>query len=204
MAVRGRGIPIRKSGMYFMFRHKLHVDLQKAKLAIHDITVGFQKTFITTKGKILHFDKKVKDINLSIFTNTLRIHDLYREVPPALFPQARKMSVKGTAKLMLSIKGKMDSSKRGSLPGIYGKFRIKGAEFKYADLPQSINHLNADIRFTPHFLHVKQFAFNVGKNPISLMALIKNFQKPKVDVSLKANLNLAEVKDAVKLPKGCP
>ncbi len=202
MAVRGRGIPVRKSGMYFMFRHKLAVDLKKKNLTISDLTVGLQKTALTLKGTVKGFDQPKKKLDLTLATNNIRFQDLFKEVPPAMFPQARKMSVKGTARLHVSIKGTLDAKKPKALPAIHGLFKIMGAEFKYADLPKSINHFNADISFTQDSLHVKKFKLNIGQDPISLVAKIDHFKKPVVDVALKAHVDLGGLKDAVKFPKG--
>ncbi len=200
MTIRGRGLPVRKSGMYFMMRHKLHVDLKAGNLRIDDFAFGLKKTVIAAKGAVKGFNKKVKHLKLSIHTNTLRLHDLYREVPPAMFPQARKMKVKGTAKLSLSVKGKI--GKPGQMPGVRGRFRINKAYIKYADLPKAIHALNANILFTTNSLNVKKLAFKLGKNPVSVLLKVINFKKPVVDALLKANIDLATLKDAVKLPKG--
>jgi uncharacterized protein involved in outer membrane biogenesis len=200
MAVRGSGLPVRKSGMYFMLRHDLQVDLKKGALRLKELTVGFQKTAITASGSVNGFDKPVRHLDLSIKTNTLKLHDLFREVPPALFPQARKMTVKGDAKLAVTVKGTL--GKKDTLPDVKGSFQLNAGHFKYADLPKAINDLNADIHFTQDSLDIKKLGLLLGTNPLSLVAKIQNFKQPLVDVALKANLDLGSLKDAVKLPPG--
>lgn len=199
MTVRGKGIPVRKSGMYFMMRHKLHVNVKDGNLKIDEFTVGFQRTFLTIAGLVKGFDKPVRYLNLGINSNKLRLHDLYREVPPAMFPQARKMKVKGYAKLGLKVKGVL---KPKVLPAISGKFLMNNVYIKYADLPKAINNLNANIGFTMNSLDVNKLAFKLGSNPVSLLLKVKNFKKPIVDALVKANVDLGTLRDVVKLPKG--
>ncbi|MBU52171.1 MAG: hypothetical protein CL920_26050 [Deltaproteobacteria bacterium] len=201
ISVSGRGLPVRKSGLYFKLKHKLHVNAKAGNMKLDELTVGFQKTNITTKGTVKGYDKPVRDLDLKITTNTLRLQDLFREVPPAMFPQARKMSVKGNAKLAVNVKGKHDS-KKGTLPAINGLFKIMGGYFKYSDLPKAINKLNTDITFTMNSVNVKKFSLLLGADPVSMTAKVDNFKKPKIDVKLNANVNLGGLKDAVKLPKG--
>lgn len=199
MTIRGKGIPVRKSGMYFMMRHKLHVNVKDGNLKIDEFTVGFQRTFLTIAGLVKGFDKKAKYLNLALKTNKLRLHDLYQEVPPAMFPQARKMKVKGYAKLGVNVKGTL---KGKQLPSINGKFLMNNVYIKYADLPKAINSLNADIGFTMNSLDVNKLAFKLGANPVSLLLKVRNFKKPIVDALVKANVDLGTLKDVVKLPKG--
>jgi len=202
MSFRGRGIPVRKSGVYFMLRHNLKLNLKAANLKIEDLTLGFQKTFITTKGTINGYSKPVKKMDLSIKTNRLRIVDLFKEVPTAYFPQSRKMKVGGHTKLAVYVKGSMDARKKGSLPGIKGLFQLQKVMVQYPDLPKAINDLDADIHFTTDSLNIKKFALKLGQDPVSLKAKIDHFKKPIVDVLLKANINLANLGDVMKLPKG--
>lgn len=202
ISVQGKGIPVRKSGVYFMVKHDIHLDMKAGNIQMKQLTLGFQKTFITTTGTVKGYNRKVRDLNIDIRTNTLRLQDLFKEVPPAMFPQARKMSVQGNAKLAVSVKGTLDARKPGVLPAISGLFKISKGRFKYADLPKAINRLNTDIRFTQDSLNIKQFAFQLGTNPISLVAKVNHFKKPVVDLALKANVDLGTLKDAIKLPKG--
>ncbi|MCB9642043.1 MAG: AsmA family protein [Myxococcales bacterium] len=202
IALRGRGLPVRKSGLYFSMKHDVKVAMKAGNLDIKQFTVGFQKTYITIAGSVNGYDKKVRHLNLSIKTNKIQLQDLFKEVPPAMFPQARKMSVKGGAQLAVTIKGKIDAKNPSALPSVNGLFQIMDGRFKYADLPKAINQLNADIRFTEDSLDMKKFAFNLGTNPVSLMAKVNHFKKPVVDVALKADVDLGSLKDAVKLPKG--
>lgn len=202
MTVSGKGIPVRKSGMYFLLRHNLHVDLKAGSLKISDLTVGLQRILLTTKGVVNGFDKPVRHVDLSIQSNKWTLQDLYREVPPAMFPQARKMSVKGSAQLGVSIKGKLDAKRPNQLPSISGTFKINEAYIKYADLPKAISNLNADIAFTTNSLDVKKLTLNVGENPISVLLKVADFKKPTVDAKINANLDLATLKDAMKLPPG--
>ncbi len=202
IALRGRGLPVRKSGLYFSMKHDVNVALKAGNLRINQFTVGFQKTYLTTTGAVNGFNKKVPHVDLSIKTNKIRLQDLFKEVPPAMFPQARKMSVKGDAQLAVSIKGKLDAKKPAQLPAIKGFFLLTGGRFQYADLPKAIEQLNMDIHFTEDSLDVKKLAFLLGTNPVSLLAKINHFKQPVVDVAIKADVDLGSLKSAVKLPEG--
>ncbi|MCK6512067.1 AsmA family protein [Myxococcota bacterium] len=202
IALRGRGLPVRKSGLYFSMKHDVNVALKAGNLRINQFTVGFQKTALTTTGVVNGFNKKVPHVDIAIKTNKIRLQDLFKEVPPAMFPQARKMSVKGEAQLGVAIKGKLDAKKPSQLPTIKGSFQLTGGRFQYADLPKAIEQLNMDIHFTEDSLNVKKLAFLLGTNPVSLLAKINHFKQPVVDVAIKADVDLGSLKSAVKLPEG--
>lgn len=203
MTVRGKGMPVRKSGVYFSIKHKLHVNLKKSQLRIDQLTIGFQKTYLTLTGSVGGYDKPVRSLNLNLRTNRLKLHEVFAEVPPAMFPQAKKMKVKGDAAFGVKVKGTMDSRKKGQLPSVTGFFRINNGYFQYASLPKAINKMNIDIDFTQDSLNMKKMTFHLGSNPVSMLAKVKQFKQPIIDLfQLKADIDLSSLKDVIKLSKG--
>ncbi len=202
VSVSGKGLPIEKSDMKLIFSHDLYLQLKSGNLTINEMKAGFQKNVITVKGSVNNFLTESIGLDVALQTNVIKLEELFAEIPPALSPEIRKIKTSGTMQLGVAVKGELDTNNPQKLPKINGSFVMNNILVKYTDLPKSINNLNADIKFTENSLNMSKFGFNLGENPISVKALVQNFLAPKIDVAVKANLDLAIVKDVVPLPEG--
>jgi len=202
IAVRGKGLPVSKSGMKFSFKHSLNVNLKAGNLKINEMRTGFQKTFLTVKGSVNGFDKPAKKLALDISTNRIDLGQLLSEVPTALSPDLKKMKAAGTMMLKLAINGGINAARPEQLPKVNGLLELKNIMFQYTDLPKSINSLDGNIKFTENSLDIPKLSLKLGDNPISFKAIVNNFKAPTIDVALNAALDLGIVKEVTHLPEG--
>jgi uncharacterized protein involved in outer membrane biogenesis len=77
---------------------------------------------------------------------------------------------------------------------------VKDAMFKYPDLPTAVNNINLDMLVDNKdgvientLVNVKKFHMDFGSNPLDATMLIENLRDYRMNASLAAKLNLAEL-----------
>lgn len=183
--------PTLLNGVTFALDHDVSGNLNEKAYTITNLATSFNNIALTLKGEIV-------DTSMDITVNTKKINfsDILKEVPSSLSPELSKLSCGGTIQLNVTAKGAL------SKPSINGNFDIDNGLIKYSDLPESINSIFAKAHFTENSIDISRLALNVGKDPVSLKAKVKNFSKPDIDASVQASVNLDNLKKSIKLPEG--
>ncbi|MEO7082121.1 MAG: AsmA-like C-terminal region-containing protein, partial [Flavobacteriales bacterium] len=98
-----------------------------------------------------------------------------------------------------------------TMPGFGVNINVDNGRFKYPDLPASVDAIFVDCKIqSPQgndmdgmVVDLKRFAMNMAGNPVEArMHLTTPISDPNVDAALKANLDLASIKQVVPMPKG--
>jgi uncharacterized protein involved in outer membrane biogenesis len=186
------------SGLTVTFSHDLRVDLPAGVLTINQVRASFQKVFVSLNGKVSDFNT-APVLDLAVRTDSLSIADIVAEVPASLAPEIAKIKASGMVQALINIQGQV---KPAVMPAVRGHIIVRNGLIQYADLPQSINGMNADIAFTENSVDITDFAMNLGKNPVRIKALVQDFKAPQVDAQVDASVNLGELKDVIKMPQG--
>jgi uncharacterized protein involved in outer membrane biogenesis len=187
------------SNLSITVSHDIGANLVDGTVTVRQVRLSLQKFFITLKGTVKNALSPAPALDLAIVSDPMTVGDLLKEVPLELVPLAAKVSASGSVELGATVKGILAEGK--PLP-VRGELAIKNVTVKYADLPQSINNCNAAISFTDNSLAVNSLTMRFGTNPIEARAIVTDFKKPFVDAAIKADINLGEVKDIIKLPQG--
>ena len=198
ISVRTGEIPKPLTGVSFTFSHDLGVNVVDGEAVINSMRVSLQKIYIACTGTVKNFNAEPA-VDLKIKTEKISIADLLAEIPVEMFPDVGKLKARGFMQLAMILKGTIDEK---GIPHLKGKFTLGDGHIQYADLPEPISDIRADISFTKNSLIISDFGFNLGKNPVLLKASIKNFAMPEVDAVLKATVNLDDLKNIVALPEG--
>lgn len=90
-----------------------------------------------------------------------------------------------------------------SMPAFDFKLLVDNGYFQYPDLPAAVKNIVMDLHITnPNgdldatVVDLKNFSLDLGGNPFSMRLLTSHpMSDPRIDASLKANINLAEVKN---------
>ncbi|MGD9200676.1 MAG: AsmA family protein [Chitinispirillia bacterium] len=178
--------------------HQIHADIVKGDVKIEELRLSFQKIFLNTTGTISGLNDTPL-FNLVIHSDPIEVNDLLAEIPVEVVPALKNLTASGILDLNLNINGSFIEN--GKLP-VKGSLKINNCTIKYSDLPKSINNINASVNFTDTDLHIEKMQLKFGDNPVSLKAVISNFKKPFIDLALKAQVNLDDIEDIMKLPDG--
>lgn len=180
------------------FSHDIHADLVSGTAEIKKIRLSFQKVFLNLTGAVSNLNS-IPQLDLTIDSDPIEIKDILAEIPVELVPDLAKLTASGTAELDLALKGALEP--KGKLP-LSGSLTLKEGMVKYTDLPKSINKINGAINFTDNSVDIKSLQLLFGSNPIALNGTVNDFAQPVVDLLVKANVDLGDLKQMITLPKG--
>ncbi len=186
------------SNLRISLSHDVNADLVSGKADLKKVRLSFQKVFLNLNGTVCNFNT-VPYLDLKIDSDPIEIRDILAEIPRELAPDLARLAASGTAELDLSIKGALE--KNAKFP-LQGSLTIKDGMVKYSDLPKSINKINTSLSFTDNSLDIRNLSLLFGSNPIELKGTVKNFAGPVIDLLVKADVDLGDLKQMARLPDG--
>lgn len=199
IAFLSKDVPKPMTGLVVTLSHDAGINMVDGVASLKQVKLSLQKIGITLTGTVKNFNAD-PDLDLAITSDTIGIADLLAEIPPEMVKEIRKTKGTGSLEFVVKLAGTLD--KKSGLPQVNGTLKINNGMIQYADLPQSINNLNADMAFTPTNLTINSLGCKLGNNPISIRATIDDFGKPRIDALVDAAVNLDEMKDVIKMPDG--
>ena len=201
-----------QDGVSYLNRAKLDFDaLIDADLQNEIYT--FEKNQLKINEMILQFEGSVAmlgddpqiTLTFNAPQNTFRN---FLSLVPAVYTRDFK-DIKTTGNLAFNgyVKGVY---KENSLPSFRLDVKVDNAEFRYPDLPSSINNINIDLNVTNPggsedytVVDIRKMHFTLIDNPFELKALVKNpVSDPYIDASLVTSLNLADIGKVYPLEDG--
>jgi uncharacterized protein involved in outer membrane biogenesis len=184
------------TGITITLSHDVAANVVDGLLTVNDLRLSLQKVFIAVNGTVSNFNA-TPVLDLKIKTDNINLADLIAEIPASVVPEIAKVKGSGNAQVSMTVKGPLPAN---GLPEIAGTALLQNLAIHYADLPKTINGLNADIGFTANSLTIAALTLKLGENPVSIKGTIDNFSKPMIDLSVMADINLADLKDIMPLP----
>ena len=96
------------------------------------------------------------------------------------------------------------------IPGFTANVKVGNGQFKYPDLPKSIDGIVVDLTVTNPggdtdntVIDLKEFKFQLAANPFEVRALIKTpVSDPNIDASFKGKIDLTSLADAIPMEEG--
>lgn len=186
------------SNLRITLSHDVQADLVSGKADLKKVRLSFQKVFLNLNGTVSSFNT-VPQLDLQIDSDPIEIRDILAEIPRELVPDMARLAASGTAELDLNIKGALEENAKFPLQG---SLTIKDGMVKYSDLPKSINKINTSLNFTDNSLDIGNLSMLFGSNPIELKGTVKDFTHPVIDLLVKADVDLGDLKQMASLPDG--
>lgn len=186
------------TGFTVTFSHDVGANVPAGEAVLNSVKASLQKVYIALSGTVKNFNAEPA-LDLKIKTEKISIAEVLAEIPVELFPDVAKLKAKGFIQLAMILTGTIDAS---GVPNLKGKLNLGDGHIQYADLPEAITDIRADISFTQNSLVISDFGFNLGKNPVLIKAKIINFAMPDVDALVNATVNLDDIKNIIELPEG--
>ncbi len=150
------------------------------------------------------------DIDMDLKWNMKKsdIGALLSLIPAEFASDMKGVDMTGKAAFNGYVKGTYNET---TMPGFGVNINVDNGRFKYPDLPASVDAIFVDCNIqSPQgkdmdgmVVDLKRFAMNMAGNPVEArMHLSTPISDPNVDAALKANLDLASIKQVVPMPKG--
>jgi len=155
------------------------------------------------------FELKGDDINMDITYATQQnsLKKLLSLVPKAYMSDMQNIQVNGLASLNGFVKGTYNEQ---NFPAYGVDFKIEKGSIKYPDLPQAVTNINVATKIDfpggnnldATKIDVPKFHFNIaGSETNGKLSLAHTMTDPYIDMQLKSNTDLAQVKQALKIPE---
>ncbi|MBL0044578.1 MAG: AsmA family protein [Flavobacteriales bacterium] len=173
----------------------------------------FKENEATVNQLVLGFDgwlaMPTDDIAMDIKWNTKKTDfgTLLSLVPAEFASNLKGVDMTGKAAFNGYVKGTYNEKQ---MPGFGVTIGVDNGRFKYPDLPASVDNIYVDCNITSPegkdmdgmVVDLKRFALKMAGNPVEArMHLSTPISDPNVDAALKANLDLASVKNVVPMGK---
>ncbi|HEX3018932.1 MAG TPA: AsmA family protein [Chitinispirillaceae bacterium] len=186
------------SNLRISFSHDIQADLVNGNADLKKVRLSFQKVFLNLTGSVSNFNT-IPQLDLKIDSDPFELKDILAEIPREVSPELGKIAASGTLELDLAVKGAVQENQK--LP-VLGSLTLKDGMVKYSDLPKSIDKINTSLDFTDNSLDIKKLSMMFGSNPVELKGTIRNFSRPLIDLLVKADVDLGDLKQMTDLPKG--
>lgn len=151
----------------------------------------------------LDFLKNGYDLDFKVESQNSKLNDFFTALPPSYVMWLEKTKVKGTADLLLTLKGRYIAS-TNQKPDLAFNMKIREGEInhKEAPIPATNIFLNFDTKL-PSLnaeklrVNIDSIYFNVGKDYVKAIIKSNGLSKPNIDAMIKTQINLAELDKAL-------
>lgn len=172
----------------------------------------FSENEVTVNDLVLGFDGFVAmpgdPIDMDITWNAKKTDfgTLLSLVPADFASDLNGVQLSGKAGFSGYVKGTQSDT---SMPGFGLTVEVDNGRFKYPDLPASVDDIYVDLKVSSPsgkdldgtIVDLKRFAMKMAGNPVEArLYMTTPISDPNVDAELKANLDLASVKQVVPMP----
>lgn len=165
------------------------------ELAVNELVLGFDG-FVAMPGDPI-------DMDITWNAKKTDFGTLLSLVPAAFASDLKGVQLSGKAGFSGHVKGIYAEQ---SMPGFGLVVDVDNGRFKYPDLPAAVEDIFVDLKVSSPggrdldgtVVDLKRFALKMAGNPVEArLHLTKPISDPNVDAELKANLDLASVKQVV-------
>lgn len=150
-----------------------------------------------------------EDINLDLIyaASKTEFKEILSMVPAVYTKDFASVQASGSLELNGMVKGTYNEK---TIPGFTVNLKVGNGQFKYPDLPKSVDDIQVDLNVTNPggdadntVLDLKQFKFQLGGNPFDVRALVKTpVSDPDIDASFKGKIDLTSLADAIPMEEG--
>jgi uncharacterized protein involved in outer membrane biogenesis len=137
------------------------------------------------------------DMDLTFKSPDNSFKSLLSIIPGMYSENFRNIDTKGDLAFSGAVKGKYSEKQ---MPAFNLNLLVKDAMFKYPDLPTAVENINVDLLVDNKdgvidntIIDLKKLHLDFGSNPVDARALITKMYPTKIDATIAAKLNLAEL-----------
>lgn len=178
-------------------------DVSKSLLTIENGKGFLNAIPMDMSGTVDMKDKP--NMDLLIEAKDINVAQLLNLTPKAYVEKIKGIQGNGAVHARIVVKGIYDSDTR-TLPDMSGTINTTNASIQYPNIPKPITNIYLVSDFirgkAAQEFHIRKLSANLGQNPIAATMDMLNFDDPSLAMTVKASMNLAEVKDYYPLDTG--
>ena len=150
-----------------------------------------------------------EDINLDLTYGAAKTEfkEILSLVPAIYAKDFSDVQASGSVELGGMVKGTYNEN---TIPGFTANLKVGNGQFKYPDLPKSVDGIAIDLSIANPggdvdntVIDMKTFKFQLATNPFEIIALVKTpLSDPNIDASFKGKIDLTSLADAIPMEEG--
>ena len=181
----------------------LSADLDNMKFEIRDNLLKINEIALGLEGVIGMPDDADLEVDVNFFTKETEFKSLLSMIPAIYMDDFAGLKTSGS----LEIEGTaLGIVKEDILPIVGLNLKVKDAFFSYPDLPESVDNIRIDlgvyfdgVNETNTRIDLNEFHMEMAGNPIDMKFRAENLADLHMNGSVKANFDLAKLKNAIPL-----
>ena len=182
---------------------KLNVDYEKMDISIIENELLVNRLPMEVTG-LIQLPSDTAFLDLTLKTKDSGFENFLALVPPEYEEYLKKIETTGSASVSGTIKGLYFEE---NYPDVDLRINVDNGNFKYADLPEEIKNIKADISLSKPQgdldlteIKIKNAHLEIKNNPVDLTLLLKNLvSDPYFDGTFVGTVNFDQLKDALPL-----
>ena len=149
------------------------------------------------------------DINLELTYAAAKTEfkEILSLIPAIYAKDFSDVQASGSLELNGMVKGTYNEK---TIPGFTVNVKVGNGQFKYPDLPKSVDGIAVDLTVTNPggdtdntVIDLKEFKFQLATNPFEVRALVKTpVSDPNIDASFKGKIDLTSLADSIPMEEG--
>jgi len=182
-------------------------DLANMSFVLKDNEFRINGLHLSWNGTVAMPNDEDIDLDLIYAASKTEFKEILSLVPAIYAKDFADVQASGSLELSGIVKGTYNEN---NIPGFTTNLKVADAQFKYPDLPKSVDNIAIDLNVTNPggdvdftVIDLKQFKFQLAENPFDVRALVKTpVSDPNIDASFKGKINLTSLADAIPMEEG--
>ncbi len=182
-------------------------DIADKSYTLNDNELRVNGLHLMLDGNIAMPNEEDIEIDVTYAASKTEFKEILSLVPAVYTNDFKDVEASGSLELSGIVKGTFNEF---SIPGFTTDLKVENGQFKYPDLPKSINGIAIDMKVVNPgvdadntVIDLSQFKFQLGENPFEIRALVKTpVSDPNIDASLKGKIDLGSLADAIPMEEG--
>lgn len=182
-------------------------DLANMSFALKDNEFRINGLHLSWNGTVAMPNDNDIELDLTYAAAKTEFKEILSLVPAIYAKDFEDVQASGSLELNGIVQGTFNEQ---LIPGFTTNLKVADAQFKYPDLPKSVDNISIDLNVTNPggdvdftVIDLKQFKFQLAENPFDVRALVKTpVSDPNIDASFKGKINLASLADAIPMEEG--
>lgn len=182
-------------------------DLDNKSFALKDNEFRINGLHLSWNGTVAMPNDDDINLDLIYAASKTEFKEILSLVPAIYAKDFADVQASGSLELSGIVKGTYNEK---NIPGFTTNLKAADGQFKYPDLPKSVDNIAIDLNVTNPggdvdftVIDLKQFKFQLAENPFDVRALIKTpVSDPNIDASFKGKIDLTSLADAIPMEEG--
>ena len=195
------------NGVELGLKADVDADLANKSYTLNQNEFRINGLHLTLDGNIAMPNEEDVNLDLTYSAAKTEFKEILSLVPAIYAKDFSDVKASGSLELAGMVKGTYNEN---TIPGFTANVKVGNGQFKYPDLPKSVDGIAIDLSVANPggdvdntVIDMKTFKFQLAENPFEIIALVKTpVSDPNIDASFKGKIDLTSLADAIPMEEG--